>query len=754
MSRIIVKGLPKEVTEHEIRSHFSEHGQISDVKLLRTDTGKSRRFAYVGFRSDQEATSAIRHFNNSFFRSCKLTVEAALSKSDSSLPKPWSKHSQANKPSQQPQDKPQIEPQPKKIDLQERKKKLLGLFTDRSPEEQLQLQQYLEAVKPKTKIRAWENDAIPNVVVETVLDKRSSGRGEAVAKSHVTFQDQDDSDSEYQDLATSPPVLESGSSDEEVSPPTAEPPQEKGDFSTIAESGRLFVRNLSFDCSEKDLEELFSQFGPLASVQIPISRETKRNKGFAFVLFVLPEHAVVAFERLDGVVFQGRLLHLLPGQDAVSAEPKEGAEPKSFKKKRDEKTRASAGNDGNWNSLFLNQNAVAEAIALEFGITKAQVFDPSAPDLAVRIALAETKIIAATKAFLETEGVALGAFASDVRTKKERSREILLVKNLPPETSISELGQLFGRWGTVLRLIMPPTKVVAIVEYSKEAEAKGAFRNLAYSRFHSVPLFLEWAPTGLLKPKAVLAAKEQEQEPVEPPLLPTLGASVYVKNIAFSTTNENLLAVFKEISSALSAKIATRVGSKGEKLSLGFGFVQFSSVESAKRAIDLLQGTVLDEHALQLKLARSNSFQEKAGQAAATSSAGSPCTKLLVRNIPFEASQEEIKTLFKSFAHVKKVRLPRKGDGSHRGFGFIEFLTKSDAQQAFTALCHTHLYGRHLVIEWAQENESVDQMKVQAKRRLDRMQLAGDGLSSGEKRSLQDQMSETEEASLDEKEIY
>lgn len=36
--------------------------------------------------------------------------------------------------------------------------------------------------------------------------------------------------------------------------------------------------------------------------------------------------------------------------------------------------------------------------------------------------------------------------------------------------------------------------------------------------------------------------------------------------------------------------------------------------------------------------------------------------------------------------------------GHHRGFAFVEFVTKQEAQNALQALSSTHLYGRHLVI--------------------------------------------------------
>jgi hypothetical protein len=35
---------------------------------------------------------------------------------------------------------------------------------------------------------------------------------------------------------------------------------------------------------------------------------------------------------------------------------------------------------------------------------------------------------------------------------------------------------------------------------------------------------------------------------------------------------------------------------------------------------------------------------------------------------------------------------------------FVDFLTGKEAQSAMTALSRTHLFGRHLVLEWASED--------------------------------------------------
>lgn len=54
----------------------------------------------------------------------------------------------------------------------------------------------------------------------------------------------------------------------------------------------------------------------------------------------------------------------------VSIEDDEG---KSFKDKKKDKLKASAGQSHNWNTLFLGQNAVAEIVAETYNISKQEV---------------------------------------------------------------------------------------------------------------------------------------------------------------------------------------------------------------------------------------------------------------------------------------------------------------------------------------------------------------------------------------------
>lgn len=50
------------------------------------------------------------------------------------------------------------------------------------------------------------------------------------------------------------------------------------------------------------------------------------------------------------------------------------------------------------------------------------------------------------------------------------------------------------------------------MEFLDSGEAKKAFRNLAYSRFKNLPLYLEWAPVQVFKADFTPKAKKTEEE--------------------------------------------------------------------------------------------------------------------------------------------------------------------------------------------------------------------------------------------------
>ena len=93
MSRLIVKNLPKHLKEVDLAHHFgSQGGTVTDAKIM-LKNDKSRKFGFVGFKSEQEAKKAKEYFNRTFLHTSRIEVDFAKAQGDDTLPRPWSKHS-------------------------------------------------------------------------------------------------------------------------------------------------------------------------------------------------------------------------------------------------------------------------------------------------------------------------------------------------------------------------------------------------------------------------------------------------------------------------------------------------------------------------------------------------------------------------------------------------------------------------------------------------------------------------------------
>jgi RNA recognition motif-containing protein len=71
---------------------------------------------------------------------------------------------------------------------------------------------------------------------------------------------------------------------------------------------RLFVGNLTYNSTENDLQDYFSQAGTVVSVDIMQDRATGRSRGFAFVEMSSQAEADKAVQMFHQKDFQGRTL--------------------------------------------------------------------------------------------------------------------------------------------------------------------------------------------------------------------------------------------------------------------------------------------------------------------------------------------------------------------------------------------------------------------------------------------------------------
>jgi len=84
---------------------------------------------------------------------------------------------------------------------------------------------------------------------------------------------------------------------------------------------KLYVGNLSYQTSESELRELFSQHGEVVSATLVMDRETGRPRGFGFVEFADASGAKAAIEALNGHSVGGRDLTV---NEARPREPRAG----------------------------------------------------------------------------------------------------------------------------------------------------------------------------------------------------------------------------------------------------------------------------------------------------------------------------------------------------------------------------------------------------------------------------------------------
>ncbi|KAG5977703.1 hypothetical protein E4U55_006596 [Claviceps digitariae] len=788
-SRIFIKGLPPNITEAEFRNHFSaKNREITDVKLI-----PQRRIGYVGYKSQDDATSAVKYFNRSYIRMSKLSVEAARPISDTASPKGHNapRHTSAvlnsqsaeqdtNPKKRKREEQDSSDPKLREF-LQVMKSGRGGVIADETDpavgtghaSEAAQLavpenesdDEYEEVPsrkeksrkihthqdksgavnnKPPTKEERTEGDGTQKNVVSGEVEQLNSQMTDH-APPATTATDDDWLRSRTNRLLdlVDPDDLASGTMSKEQdmeevdrqtshSTDVAMPDMAAGEATTsqemagqdavqiISRTSRLFIRNLSYSITEDDLREAFDEFGALQEVHLPLTASGS-TKGFALVHFVDPSDAVKAFQALDGTTFQGRIIHIIPANPKREQGLDEFGISKLPLKKQNmiRKKAEAASNSFNWNSLYMNQDAVNESVANRLGVSKSELLDPTSTDAAIKQAIAETSVIQETKAYFAANGVDLNAFKST-----RRGDNIILVKNFPYGTTMEEIRKLFEEHGQVLKVLMPPTGTIAIVQYAQSNQAKAAFGKLAYRRIKDSVLFLEKGPKDLLREGISTPASQLVDQHVSgvqkfsvSELLSSGDkaeevetTSLFIRNLNFTTTTGRVAEAFGALDGFVSARVKTKTDPKkpGQTLSMGFGFVEFQTKEQAHAALKVMDGYVLDGHTLGVKAShRGHDAAEERRREDRAKKAAAQRTKIVIKNLPFQATKKDVRSLLGTYGQLRSVRVPQKADFTSRGFAFADFVTAREAENALNALKDTHLLGRRLVLDFA-EAEAVD----------------------------------------------
>ncbi|KAK3633899.1 Multiple RNA-binding domain-containing protein 1 [Elasticomyces elasticus] len=508
-------------------------------------------------------------------------------------------------------------------------------------------------------------------------------------------------------------------------------PSPPADEANTVPSNRLFVRNLPYTVQEDDLRAEFEAYGTLEEVHVCMDKlkKTGLGTGYAYVEYASPSDAASrALADKDGQTFQGRLLHIIPATAKRKTKLDEFELSKLPLKKQQEIKRKRE-QEFSWNAFYMSADAVVSSVADRFGLSKSEVLDPTSSDAAVKQAHAETHVIQETKSYFKQQGIDLEAFR-DVK-KSDRGDTAIVIKCIPYGTSKDELMRRFEEHGDVKRFLMPPNGIIAIVEMADATQGKTAWDKISL-RVGSSMLKIEKAPKNLFNTIPTEAKTEDGVTKTSASDLKTADAdytvpdtagtaTLFVKNLNFATTTEQLTAAFKSLPGFLSARVNTKTDPKkpGQVLSMGFGFTEFASAPQAQAALKAMDGHTLEGHKLQIRASHkgTDAAEERRKADAAKRVAGKK-TKIIVKNLPFEATKKDVRALFGAYGQLRSVRVPKKMDNGARGFGFADFTTPKEAQSAIEALKDTHLLGRRLVLDFAEgdpEDAEAEIEKMQKK---------------------------------------
>ncbi|KAL0694286.1 hypothetical protein Bca4012_061466 [Brassica carinata] len=182
--------------------------------------------------------------------------------------------------------------------------------------------------------------------------------------------------------------------------------------------------------------------------------------------------------------------------------------------------------------------------------------------------------------------------------------------------------------------------------------------------------------------------------------------NVYVKNLAESTTDDDLKNAFGEFGTITSAVVMK----DGDGKSKGFGFVNFDNADDAAKAVEALNGKTFDDKEwyvgrAQKKSERETELKVRYEQSLREAEDKFQSSNLYVKNLDDSVSDEKLKELFTPYGTVTSCKVMRDPSGISRGSGFVAFSTPEEATKAMSEMSGKMIENKPLYVAVAQKKE-------------------------------------------------
>ena len=180
-----------------------------------------------------------------------------------------------------------------------------------------------------------------------------------------------------------------------------------------------------------------------------------------------------------------------------------------------------------------------------------------------------------------------------------------------------------------------------------------------------------------------------------------MSTKLFIRNLSWSVTENDLYNLFGEVGEIISVKIPTR---REDGKPRGFAFVEMENSTVAQAVIQKFNGYLLGNRDIVVDFQDENRGGGGRPQGASSSPKNS---KLFIRNLSDSVSEHMLQELFQQAGTVYSVKIATDRDtGESKGFGFIEMASVNDAQQAIDTLNHVLVEGQEINIDFQDPNRA------------------------------------------------
>ncbi|XP_038169812.1 polyadenylate-binding protein 4-like isoform X3 [Arvicola amphibius] len=256
----------------------------------------------------------------------------------------------------------------------------------------------------------------------------------------------------------------------------------------------------------------------------------------------------------------------------------------------------------------------------------------------------------------------------------------LYVGDLHSDVTEAMLYEKFSPAGPVLSIWVCRDMITrrslgyAYVNFQQPADAERALDTMNFDVIKGKPIRIMWSQR-------------------DPSLRKSGVGNVFIKNLDKSIDNKALYDTFSAFGNILSCKVVC-----DENGSKGYAFVHFETQEAADKAIEKMNGMLLNDR--KVFVGRFKSRKEREAELGAKAK---EFTNVYIKNFGEDVDDDNLKELFSQFGKTLSVKVMRDPSGKSKGFGFVSYEKHEDANKAVEEMNGKEMCGKALFVGRAQK---------------------------------------------------